>query len=265
MRAQRESVRSFVRVVTRSLRGAWTGLGLLLVACALPRPASAQCLEWDARFALDLVEGSVYALAVHDDGTGPALYAGGTFTKVDGVTASNVARWDGTSWSPLGAGLGGPAVAVRAFASFDDGSGPALYVAGLFTRAGGVPVSQVARWDGASWSDVGGGFGSFTGSPQVWALAVHDDGSGPALYAGGRFQLAGGATARSIARWDGTAWSEVGGGIGPAGSAQVNALDVYDDGAGPALYAGGNFASAGATPAPTRRRAPRAPRPAASP
>ena len=235
MRAQRESVRSFVRVVTRSLRGAWTGLGLLLVACALPRPASAQCLEWDARFALDLVEGSVYALAVHDDGTGPALYAGGTFTKVDGVTASNVARWDGTSWSPLGAGLGGPAVAVRAFASFDDGSGPALYVAGLFTRAGGVPVSQVARWDGASWSDVGGGFGSFTGSPQVWALAVHDDGSGPALYAGGRFQLAGGATARSIARWDGTAWSEVGGGIGPAGSAQVNALDVYDDGAGPAL------------------------------
>nr|MBP6335115.1 hypothetical protein [Bacteroidia bacterium] len=30
------------------------------------------------------------------------LYAGGNFTSVDGVTALNVAKWDGSNWSALG-------------------------------------------------------------------------------------------------------------------------------------------------------------------
>src|SRR5262245_24587545 len=55
----------------------------------------------------------------------------------------------------------------------------------------------------------GNGF-SDTYTPLVHALHVHDDGSGPALYAGGRFVLAGGSTVRNIARWDGAQWSALG-------------------------------------------------------
>jgi hypothetical protein len=43
--------------------------------------------------------------------------------------------------------------------------------------------------------------------------------------------------AKGIARWNGTAWSPLGSGM----SSTVNALTVFDDGTGPALYAGGSF------------------------
>jgi hypothetical protein len=37
----------------------------------------------------------VGALTVFDDGSGPALYAGGTFVTAGGVTVSRIAKWDG--------------------------------------------------------------------------------------------------------------------------------------------------------------------------
>lgn len=108
-------------------------------------------------------------------------------------------------WS---AGFGGEAGInqdVEAFAIFDDGrgDGPALIVGGQFSMAGGVEARGIARWDGASWSPLGSGvtYGSFVGF--VSALAVFDDGNGPALYVGGGFTEAGGVEAWSIAKWDG--------------------------------------------------------------
>lgn len=49
--------------------------------------------------------GNVSALAVFDDGTGPALYAGGGFARAGGVSANYIAKWDGQSWSALGSGM----------------------------------------------------------------------------------------------------------------------------------------------------------------
>ncbi len=44
--------------------------------------------------------GSVRSLAAFNDGTGMALYVGGAFTDIGGVTAANVAKWrPGTGWS----------------------------------------------------------------------------------------------------------------------------------------------------------------------
>src|SRR5690606_21997642 len=95
---------------------------------------------------------------------------------------------------------------------YDDGRGPALYVAGSFRFAGGQPAHHIARWDGANWEPVGGGLGG-----TVNALCVFDeDGPGPkppALFAGGQFRTArhGAVEAIRIARWDGNEWSSVGG------------------------------------------------------
>jgi len=178
---------------------------------------------------------TVLALATFDDGTGPALYAGGLFAEAGGAPASHVARWDGSSWSPLGSGTDG---GVAVLAVYDDGSGPALYAGGYFDAAGGVPASRIAHWDGSTWSPLGSGVDFGLG---VAALAVHDDGRGPVLYAGGNFQLAGGEFADSIARWDGASWSSPGFGT----NFDVLALASFDDGRGPALYAGGMFTTAG--------------------
>ena len=181
-----------------------------------------------------------HAFAVHDDGTGPALYAGGTRAMPDGTSRTRIARLDGASWSPLGGGIDTPG-GVRALAAHDDGSGPALYVGGAFGAAGGAPSPYLARWNGTVWSAVGGALDGY-----VQALVVHDDGTGPALYAGGSFTHAGGVAADRIARWDGSTWSPLGAGVAPFG---VLALAVHDDGSGPALYATGEFTSAGGAPA----------------
>jgi len=46
----------------------------------------------------------VRALAVFDDGTGPALYTAGFFTEAGGSPANYIAKWDGAAWSTLDGG-----------------------------------------------------------------------------------------------------------------------------------------------------------------
>jgi len=181
---------------------------------------------------------TVRAMTVFDDGTGDALYAGGDFFAAPGQPADSIARWDGMAWTEVGDGLNGT---VYALTVFDDGSGPALYAGGSFTRPhGGSLVNYIVKWDGASWSTVGGGMNG-----PVRALAVFNDGSGEALYAGGDFLLAGGTPANRVARWDGVAWSPLDTGV----NAPVNTLTPFDDGTGPALFVGGFFSTAGAVSA----------------
>jgi hypothetical protein len=185
--------------------------------------------------------GYVYALCVYDDGNGPALYVAGRFESAGGVALHGIGRWDGSSWTALGSGTLGE---IHALEVFDDGSGPALYAGGWFTSVGGVPVSGIAKWDGNSWSALGSGLSAGANPGFAFSLAVFDDGTGAALYAGGGFTGAGGQPASGIARWDGSVWSALGGGVGGA-TPYVQALSVYDDGSGRALFAGGAFSTAG--------------------
>ncbi len=184
------------------------------------------------------VDDAVHALTTFDDGSGTSLYFGGEFTIAGNTTAQHIARWDGTSWSALG---GGTDDSVHALAVFDDGSGPALYAGGLFESAGGLPAHHVAKWDGVSWSALGSGIGPLSMGVSVSTLAVFDDGSGAALYAGGFFVTAGGVPASHVAKWNGSSWEPLGAGT----NQPVHDLAVFDDGDGAALYAGGYFSSAG--------------------
>jgi len=204
---------------------------------------AARVARWDGAVWSALgsgTDGIVRALETFDDGGGAALFAGGDFALAGGSAAERIARWDGAGWSALGTGLGGgPLRRAESLAVFDDGRGPALYVGGFFTTAGGVAVNHVARWNGAGWSALAGGMSGGT-TPRVLALEVFDDGHGPALYAGGSFTAAGGTPASQLARWDGVRWQALGGGL-LGGEREVRALAVLDDGGGPALYAGGSF------------------------
>ncbi len=183
------------------------------------------------------VSGDVWALTAFDDGSGSALYVGGTFGTAGGVSASRIAKWNGASWSALGLGVNST---VRALASFNDGSGDALYAGGVFTAAGGIPASRVARWDGAAWSPLASGVNG-----QVNALVSFDDGSGagPQLIAGGDFTTAGGVAASRLAAWTGSAWSSFATGATSAVAALV-AADQWE-GAERKLFVGGSFAAVG--------------------
>lgn len=186
--------------------------------------------NWSTLGSETALNGQVNALALMDGD----LYAGGTFTSVGGGTGNYVARWNGSSWAALGSGIDGPVpgqpvffpFGVRALAVLDG----QLYAGGIFDTVGGITAQGLARWNGSSWSGVGG----FVGF--VYALAV----SGSDLYVGGAFSHAGDITANCIAKWDGTNWSALGSGMDgghPRVGTRVQGLAVL----GNDLYAHGEF------------------------
>ena len=160
------------------------------------------------------------------------LIAGGFFTTAGGVAARNIARWNGSAWSPLGTGTNN---GIRALTVLPSGD---LIAGGSFTTAGGVAANRIARWNGSAWSALGTGMNVAT-SLDVLALATLPSGD---LIAGGNFTIAGGLTVNGIARWNGSAWSALGTGM----SHPVTALTVLPSGD---LIAGGTFTTAGGVPA----------------
>jgi hypothetical protein len=184
----------------------------------------------------------VLALAVARDGT---LYAGGTFQYAASAysadtIASSVARWDGRAWTVPGQGLPGT---VHALAAATDGR---VYAGGDLwngRRAEPDVRGRVACWNGTAWAPIGttqnyAGCESAAGMPGVvHALAVLPDGT---LYAAGAsqsYEYAIGATANSVARWDGHTWHCFGPG-GPASPSTIYALALAADGH---LYAAGQL------------------------
>jgi trimeric autotransporter adhesin len=193
-------------------------------------------------------------LALTTDGTN--LYAGGNFNSAGGVSATNIAQWDGTNWSSLGSALlpntfnphGGQVTSLL----WDQG----LYAAGMFVQIGGISATNIARWDGQTWHALGDGLGAFGFGAdifQVFCLAKHNN----ELYAGGLFPRSGEVAITNLARWNGTAWEPVGGGVSGGGgvvywfdgqtgylhSGAVYALNSSATG----LMVGGDFTSAGET------------------
>src|SRR5689334_10802779 len=140
-----------------------------LVAVALLgcQRASAQCLQWSTQFGSSPFLPAM-ALISHDDGTvGPSLYAG----SVVGVARRVLGTWS------LLPGLSGSYTDVMSFGVFDDGTGPALYAGGGFD----FPTPGIAKWIGTAWTPVSGGLAGGPTGRGANAMAVFDDGSGPAL------------------------------------------------------------------------------------
>lgn len=159
------------------------------------------------------MNGGIYAVAIDSSGN---VYAGGTFTEVEGSSIQQIARWDGSRWSVLGDGspYGRSIYALAA-------SGDEVYVGGDYITA---------KWNGSQWSTLENGV--FGGS--AYAMVVADDGT---VYAGGSLTDNIEPGVHNLAKWDGHTWSALNGGVNGA----VFALAV----SGSDLYVGGDFSAAG--------------------
>lgn len=167
------------------------------------------------------------------------LLAGGSFPAglVAGTTgAQGIARWNGSGWVSVGTGLTTPGFeGVRALAILPSGD---LVAAGATISSLGN--ANVARWNGTTWSPMGTLTSTF-GPARVRVLQVTSAGD---LIAGGEFDdIDGVPNTRSIARWNGTAWSAMGAGIGVGTQfAQVNTITSLPGGP---VVVGGSFENAG--------------------
>jgi hypothetical protein len=181
------------------------------------------------------MNGSVEALAIYDGD----LIAGGRFGVAGGVAARNIARWDGEQWHPLAGGVydvvPGSTEGVEDMVVWQGD----LYVVGDFTHADGQPVNYIARWDGESWSGVGGGIElvgyEITG---LRGVTVWND----QLIIVGAFDFAGDTAAVNVAAWDGQTWTALGAGGDPYDEVfgfrqALTAIAPYSG----LLYAGGDF------------------------
>lgn len=200
---------------------------------------------------------------------GASLYAVGSFglSAADGYVG--IARWSGSQWQQVTAGLARQPVALvvldnRVYAGF--GESPAgtgllcwdgnvwldpfagapnywssvsalgthqgeLIAAGrLVTRSGALPTrSIVARWRGGQWERLGAS-GESNGTVQV-LMSYNGN-----LIAGGDFISVDLQSATRIARWDGAAWRAMGGVNGT-----VRCLGEFQG----SLIVGGTFSTAG--------------------
>jgi len=158
-------------------------------------------------------------------------YIGGSFGAAGGISASRVAKWNGSAWSAVGSGVTASLGAeVYSMAEYNGD----LYVGGFFTTAGSTTVGNIAKWSGSAWSAVGSGSGF---SYNVEALCVYNS----ELYAAGSFDELDGNSMDHIAKWNGSSWSAVGTGL----DGDVSSMAVFDG----ELYVGGNFNTAGGTAA----------------
>ena len=164
------------------------------------------------------------------------LLAGGFFDAMDGVAAAAVARWNGSTWSPLGSGLVGR---VHALSTNSAGG---VFAGGLFATSLSAPNSNIAQWNGSTWSPLGSGTQSSFSPFQAGVFALREVAGD--LVAGGQFDSAGGLPAFKVASWNGSTWSAIGGGIeqlGPSGGpSAVLALHRTSNGE---LFAAGGFAT----------------------
>jgi len=138
--------------------------------------------------------------------TADGLIVAGDFSTAGGTAAANIARWDGSSWHPVGSGLPGDVWSILA-------DGETLY-AGV---ASGFDGSDVYRWSSSSWTSIG----HFDGFVDDLVIFEGD------LIAGGWFT-------GDVARWNGTSWSMI---AGSGSNGRVETLIVHDG----VLMAGGSF------------------------
>jgi trimeric autotransporter adhesin len=200
---------------------------MLLCLAGLADPAGASTGTWTT-IPLPGMNGTVLTAVEFDDGTGPALYVGGTFTGAGSVAANYVARWNGQQWSAMGNTF---STQVNTLAVYTPAGGTAnLYAGGSF---------GVKRWDGQQWLPLPSITG---GSALVSTMAVFDDdGTGPNppyLMIGGAFTSVGGAAALNVAKWDGTTLSP-GPGISNGNIQSLRTVAATENGV-QTLYCGGS-------------------------
>jgi hypothetical protein len=186
------------------------------------------------------VSGSGYpevrALQHMPDGT---LIAAGSFLYAEGVPVGHVARWNGSTWTPVGLGFN---QAVYKFVMSASGD---LFASGSFTASGPLAINHFAHWNGTGWWPVEG-----VTVPSDTTLDLVADADGDLLVSGW-FRIGSGPLADGVARNGAQGWARL---VGLDGHANFLAALPSGD-----VLLTGSFDYAGGLFSPGQTRLTRAP------
>ena len=110
----------------------------------------------------------------------------------------NLYALPGGKWDALESGLGTGATVNDSLVLDGD-----IYIAGDLTSAGSTSVANLARWDGSTWHDVGGGVSQAGGGAYLNAITADSNGT---LCVAGNFDQAGAVASDYVACWSSGAW-----------------------------------------------------------
>lgn len=249
-----------ILAMSKRIRTDWLLAATALWCSCVAIPAQCT-RQWQPGPAEPATDGRIHAVMEWDpDGPGPQgnwIVVGGDFTAAGGGGRPGVAAYDPATgvWSSFGAGV--PSGRIRALATNAAGE---LVVGGSFTTVGGAPGNHVLVWRNGAWAAVGnlpfsggvdalarlpngnlvaggyfqGGLAelvggtfvpiggglqmSFPSDASVRGIAIRSNGD---LVVSGVFDRAGAVNASFIARWNGSAWSAIGGLSGPTTAMQA--------------------------------------------
>lgn len=164
-------------------------------------------------------------------GLNDSLYVGGNFAGPCSVSCIGIGKWNGINWDSVGSGLLGQA---NAFMFYNN----EFYVGGSFWNAGGLPnTKMIAKWNGSQYQSVY--TGTTTGN-YIHCMCVYNGD----LYVGGKFSMIGGVAVNDIAKFNGTNWSSMSGGLGGF-IPEAFSMTVFNN----ELYVAGAFDLVGGIPA----------------
>ena len=171
---------------------------LILLLSGAPLTVDAQWLELGASTATFMGQDGNFAMAV--DGPGN-VYLSGYHTDANGKYY--VSKWNGTSWSPLGAL--NVDNSLRALAVDAGGN---VYAAGKFKNPG-LNNYYVSRWDGTSWNEIRNDSSYLKANYFINTVAVD---AARNVYAAGFFSdgLNWGKGRPYVAKWNGAKWAQLG-------------------------------------------------------
>jgi trimeric autotransporter adhesin len=190
------------------------------------------------------------------------LAVGGYFLQAGGITAQCIADWDGANWSQLGGNANSFVIDSVLLPNGD------LLVTGPFWEIAGQQIASNAIWNGTTWSaptspinakvtatlaggqqllwpyvQTGSGYAVVGRGFNGYFYGADVDSMGN-LYVTGTFTEVLGTPAVHIARYDGTNWSAVGGGIPTtAGGVYTMCVDANDE-----VFCGGYLNAATGSP-----------------
>lgn len=166
------------------------------------------------------------------------LWEGGEFKGVGTVGAASIARWDGGTWhvvgSPNHVNMLNDCVKV----------GDGLVCVGKILPTLQYPADDVAIWRNGQWHSFAGGVHVDGNNEMVLAVTTFNAPTGPEIVIAGSFTSVNGVNAKNIARWNGTNWLPLSGGLSSVTNPQVFDLMEFNG----RLYAAGSFETANGLP-----------------